>query len=427
MKLSSIPVMKPETIFAAANSIPHPAAKTAENFAIKPTKPIYKIKNVKWFIKLLQQNAINWCFLVQEQKQKIDAWGDTAITDYEHVFKEFGLKKMPSEILEKANHYFFERGIVIAHRDFERVFERIQTKRPFINITGIASSGNYHLGHKLDIDLFRYFKSHGARNYFAVCDLDAYCSRTKINSLAEAKKFAVANISDALALGLEEDDIYIQSKKEQRYYEFAFELSKKITNATSEAIYGSIDLGKISANLLQYADILHGQLSEFEGKMPSVTGIGLDQDPHARSVRDIAKRLPYDLELPSFIYFKHQSGLLQGKKMSSSVPDSAIFLNDSLKDAERKIKKAFTGGQPTAEEHRKKGGVLEIDKVYELLLFHYPDTKKLEKIASDFSAGKLLSSEMKQIAIDYFTDFLEEHQRKVADNKKIAEKIVFGK
>lgn len=359
--------------------------------------------------------------------QKIDAWSNEAITDYDHVFKEFGLKRVPEEWKGKLKNILFERGIVIAHRDFEKVLERILAKKPFINMTGIASSGNYHLGHKVDIDLFKFFKDCGARNYFAVCDLDAYCSRTKIESLETAKKFAVANIADALALGLEPEDIYLQSKKSARYFEFVFELSKKITKATSDAIYGEIDLGKVSANLLQYGDILHAQLPDFEGKMPSVTGIGLDQDPHARSVRDIAKRLPYDFETPSFIYFKHQSGLLEGKKMSSSLVDSAIFLNDSLKDVERKIKKAFTGGRPTLEEHRRLGGVLEIDKVFELLLFHYPNTKELNKIAVEFKEGKLSSSEMKNIAIEFFVGLLKAHQEKVKQNQKIAEKIVFGK
>lgn len=358
--------------------------------------------------------------------KKIDAWGSEAITDYEHVFKEFGLKKFPEKISKGLKHRFFERGIVIAHRDFEKVAERIAKKKPFINMTGIASSGNYHLGHKVDIDLFKFFKDSGAKNLFAVCDLDAYCSRGKIKDLATAKKLAVENIADALALGLEPEDIYIQSKKPALYYSFAFEISKKITQATNKAIYGQIDLGKISANLLQYSDILHGQLPEFFGKMPSVTGIGLDQDPHARATRDLAKRLPYNLESPSFVYFKHQSGLMKDSKMSSSSPDTAIFLNDSPKEIERKIKKAFTGGRNTLEEHRKLGGVLGVDKVYELLVFHYPNSKELAKIAKDFSSGKLLSSEMKEIAIEFFQGFLKGHQKKAKELLPEAKKIVFG-
>ncbi|MCR4335974.1 MAG: tryptophan--tRNA ligase [archaeon] len=358
--------------------------------------------------------------------QEIDPWGNLKVSDYEHVFKEFGLKQFPDSL--KLNHYLFERNIIVAHRDFDKVAKRIESKKPFVNITGIAASGPYHLGHKVDLDLFNFFKKKGAKNYFAVSDLDAFLSRpdNKIPDLKTAKKWAVKNTADALALGLSKSDIYVQSKKENRYYEFAFELSKKITKNTFEAVYGHVDLGKVGANFLQYADILHPQLEEFEGSMPSITGIGLDQDPHARLTRDIAKRLPYKIETPSFIYFKHQSGLQPGAKMSASHPETAIFLSDDLKEAEKKIKKAFSGGQPTLEEHREKGGNLEIDLVYEMLKFHYPDTKELEKIGKEFASGEMLASGLKQFAIDFFIPFLKEHQKNAKSNLKLAEKIVNG-
>ena len=359
--------------------------------------------------------------------QKIDPWGSNKIENYEHVFRKFGLAKFPDSVKKKLDHIFFERNIVIAHRDFEKVLKRVEGNGKFINITGIASSGPFHLGHKADIDLFRFFKKKGAVNYFCVCDLDAYSSRLKIKTLSQAREIAVDNTAHALALGLDPKDIFVQSNREKRYYSFAFELGKKITAKTFEAIYGHLDLGKVSANLLQYSDILHGQLSEYSGKMPSITGIGLDQDPHARATRDLVKRLPYDLEVPSFVYFRHQSGLKEGSKMSASQPDTAVFLDDSPKDAERKIKRAFSGGRPTVEEHRKQGGVLAIDKVYEMLLFHYPNSRKLNKIAEDFSSGKMLSSELKQIAVDFFSDFLEKHRQKVDENKKLAREIVYGK
>lgn len=359
---------------------------------------------------------------------RIDPWGPFAVKDYGHVFSEFGLLKFPEELGGKLNHFLFRRGVIIAHRDFEKVAKRIESRKPFVNITGVAASGPYHLGHKVDIDLFKFFKSKGARNYFAVSDLDAFLSRPdeKIPDLGAAKKWAVQNVADLLALGLDAEDIYVQSRKETRYYEFAFELSKKITKNTFEAVYGHVDLGKVAANFLQYADIMHPQLPEFEGPMPSITGIGLDQDPHARLTRDIAKRLPYKLEVPSFIYFRHQSGLQPGQKMSASVSESAIFLSDDLKLAERKIRRAFSGGQPTVEEHRAKGGNLEIDLVFEMLKFHYPDTKELERIGGEFSSGKMLASEMKQFAIDFFIPLLKGHQQAAKENFKLAEKIVYG-
>ncbi|MCX6799013.1 MAG: tryptophan--tRNA ligase, partial [Candidatus Diapherotrites archaeon] len=79
------------------------------------------------------------------------------------------------------------------------------------------------------------------------------------------------------------------------------------------------------------------------------------------------------------------------------------------------------------EEHRRLGGVLEVDKVYELLLFHYPNDEKLAAIAEDFTSGKMLSGEMKQIAIDFFKETLAAHQAKAEENKKLAREIVLGK
>jgi len=177
---------------------------------------------------------------------------------------------------------------------------------------------------------------------------------------------------------------------------------------------------------LQYADILHGQLPSFSGKMPSITGIGLDQDPHARASRDLSKRLPYDLEVPSFIYFKHQSGLKEGSKMSASHPDTAIFLNDSEAEIKRKIGNAFTGGRNTAEEQRKLGGKPEVCKKYEIDLFHLESNAKLRDIFEKCKSGQRLCDECKKLTTSYLTKFLKEHQAKAKKNLPKAKKIVFG-
>lgn len=362
-------------------------------------------------------------------KKGLDPWGSEGIADYGRAFAEFGLEKFPDAWCQKLKHRLFERKIVLAHRGFDEVMKCITAKKPFINMTGIASSGPLHLGHKVDLDLFAFFKSLGARNYFAVCDIDAYVSRPdrSMPSLSAAKEFAVENAAHALALGLAENDIYVQGRKEQRYYEFTFELSKKITKNMFEAVYGHLDLGKVSANLLQYADIMHPQLKEYEGAMPSVTGIGLEQDPHAKVTRDIARRLPYRMKLPGFIYFAFQSGLHAGTKMSSSRPETAIFLSDPPNVAEKKLKNAFTGGRITLEEQKKLGGNPDICKVYEVLRYHHADSKRLAKIHSDCKSGKWLCTECKQFAAAFICGFLKTHQKKVAEKQKTARKIVHGK
>jgi len=358
----------------------------------------------------------------------IDPWGSEVIEDYEKLFAEFGLKRISEEVRSNLKHLSFERNIVIGHRDFEKVYDRITSRRPFINMTGIATSGELHFGHKVIVDIFKFFKDNGGRNYFAICDIDAYVSRpdSRVPSLEVAKEYAVENLSHVLALGLDEKDVYVQSRKERRYYEFAFEVSKKITESTFRAIYGHLDLGKIAANLLQYADILHPQLPEYEGKMPSITVIAAEQDPHLRAVRDLATRLPYDFELPSALIIVHLSGLKAGKKMSKSDPETCIFLGDPPKVAAEKIMNAFTGGQPTIAEQRRLGGNPNICKIYEFLKFNYPFSDKLRKIWEDCITGKIICGDCKLLTAEFVEEFLENHHEKLKTTVEVAKRIIYG-
>ena len=362
------------------------------------------------------------------EEKNIDPWGSKELKIDDKLIKEFGLKKFTFKEIP-SKHYLFERGIILAHRDFEQISDAINHKKQFIQLTGIASSGPLHLGHKLDIDVYLLFRSLGAKSFFVVSDIDAYVSRpdSKVPSLYKSKENAVELIAHLLALGIPKEEIYIQGRKEARYYEFAFEISKKITENEFKAVYGHLNIGKIASNLLQYSDILHFQLPEYYGPTPTITGIGFEQDPHARLCRDLARKLPYNFKLPSFVYFSHQSGLQEGKKMSSSEPNTAIFLSDSKSEIRNKINKAFSGGRDSVEEHRKLGGVPEKDKAYEILFYHHPDSDFVKQIYEKYKSGELLSGELKKICIDFLNDLLVKHQDKVEKNKKIAFGMVFGK
>ena len=115
--------------------------------------------------------------------------------------------------------------------------------------------------------------------------------------------------------------------------------------------------------------------------------------------------------------------------MSSSDPTSYIALTDTPEEAARKIKKyAFSGGQATVEEHRKKGGNPEVDVSFQMLRYGLePDDKKLAKIEADYRSGKLLTGELKQILIDKITAFLKEHQEKRKKAVKIVDKFILQK
>ena len=372
--------------------------------------------------------------IAMPEKIELDAW-KSSVPDTENrevidkLVKQFGLSKFTDIERKYFDNRFFSRNIMTAHRDFNLVMERIKQKKPFIQMTGIACSGPLHLGHKVDTDVFLMFKSHGARSYFGVADIDGYVSRPdeKVPSLESAKKTAVDNTADLLALGIDEKDIYVQSRKEPRYYEFAFELSKKMTFNSLFAIYGDeYNPGKHSANLLQYADMLHQQLNEYNGPMPSLTCIGLDQDPHARAARDIAAKLPYNFFMPSFGFFTFQPSLQLNRKMSSSEPDSTIMLTDTPEAVRKKIKNAFSGGRDTLAEHRKLGGVPEIDRSFQILRYHHPNDKFVNDVHDKFKSGEVTSGELKEIVIDFVNEMLKKHQEKRKKVLKTAEKIVLG-
>ena len=113
---------------------------------------------------------------------------------------------------------------------------------------------------------------------------------------------------------------------------------------------------------------------------------------------------------PSSTYHHFAVGLT-GEKMSSSKPKTTIFLDDDIATVTKKIKKAYSGGQSTIEEHRRLGGNPDIDVAYQYLMYFFEqDDGYLAELNSDYRSGKILAGEMKQICIDKATDWMSNHQ-----------------
>ena len=109
---------------------------------------------------------------------------------------------------------------------------------------------------------------------------------------------------------------------------------------------------------------------------------------------------------PSSTYHHFAVGMT-GDKMSSSQPKTTLFLGDDLPTVEKKIKRAFSGGQSTVEEHRRLGGNPDIDVAYQYMMYFFEeDDAYLAEINSAYRAGKLLAGEMKQLCIDRAVDWL---------------------
>ena len=109
---------------------------------------------------------------------------------------------------------------------------------------------------------------------------------------------------------------------------------------------------------------------------------------------------------PCSTYHRFAIGMT-GDKMSSSRPETTIFMDDSIESMTKKVKKAHSGGQPTVEEHRMHGGDCSKDVAFQYLQFFFEsDDAELTRIAREYESGRLLAGEIKQICIDRATEWL---------------------
>lgn len=366
---------------------------------------------------------------------KITPWDVSGDINYGKLFAEFGISKLERLPSVFNKDVLFRRNIVFAHRDIQRILEAIKNKKKFVMMTGLMPTGKFHIGHMLVALQMVFYQKLGAKIYIAVADLEAYSARGQ--SLEDSRKIALEEyIPNYIALGLKPKNaqIYFQSdrskvaKKSSAYYKLQNLLAKHVTFNEFKAVYGDISPGKMVSSLLQSSDMLHAQLKEFEGPVPVVVPVGVDQDPHLRLARDITKRIKSQkfVQLSSTYNFFMPG--LSGGKMSSSDPSSFIALTDDASTVKKKINKyAFSGGKATLEEHRKKGGNPDIDVSYQYLrMFFEPDDKKLSKIYKDYKSGKMLSGELKAILIKKINAFLIPHQKKLKTAKKNTGKYLQG-
>jgi len=115
---------------------------------------------------------------------------------------------------------------------------------------------------------------------------------------------------------------------------------------------------------------------------------------------------------PCSTYHRFAVGMT-GDKMSSSKPETTIFMDDSIDEMSKKVKRAHSGGQATVEEHRRLGGDCSKDVAFQYLEFFFAtDDKELEEIRKGYENGKILAGEMKQICIDKATIWLNDLSEK---------------
>jgi tryptophanyl-tRNA synthetase len=356
-------------------------------------------------------------------KKYIDPYGSELVEDYHKLIRDFGIEEFHLEMFPDPNR-LMRRGIIFGGRDLKVIADCIHGKKPFYVLSGIMPTAKkVHLGNKMVVEGIKYFQDHGASTYILVADMEAAAARGM--DLKTARENALEfHIPAYIALGLDPKKTIFYFQSDNRdVLMMAYEFAKRITLAEFQAIYGTADPGRIMSAVTQVGDILYPQ---FKSRMPGIIPVGIDQDPHIRLTRDIVARTKskYGFCPPASMYNKYLPSLDGSIKMSKSNPDSVLELPEDIKSVHRKILRALTGGRATIEEHKRLGAVIEKDMVFQLLKYHLvEDDSELKRIHDEYKSGRMLSGELKQIACDKMSVFMEKFEHDLEKARKNMDKI----
>ena len=344
----------------------------------------------------------------------------TGDIDYDRLLDTFGANELTDEQSTRFpgdSHPLVRRNVFYAERDVDRFLDAANAGDLHSIVTGRGPSGPMHLGHIIPFYFAKYLQEQtGALVYIPLSDDEKYL--LKDQSLDEIRGYVRENLHDILAVGFDpkRTRIVVDTSDADVIYPIATALAKEVTQATVEATYGEPEnIGHSFYPAVQAAHLLLPQL--VEGRHPTLVPIAVDQDPHIRVCRDIAAKERYDVEKPGALLSKFLPTLDGPGKMSTSGDTPSIQLSDGRKTVSKKIHThAFSGGKDTVEAHREEGGDPEVDVAYQLLYYFFEDDdERVEDLARRYRDGSLLSGELKEVAAEAVSSFLDSHQRRRAE------------
>jgi tryptophanyl-tRNA synthetase len=355
----------------------------------------------------------------------VTPWEVRGRVDYERLINIFGTEAITQEHLEKLKklaggelHVLLKRGVFFSHRDLDKVLEDIESGRGFFLYTGRGPSGPMHIGHLIPFILTKWLQDRfGANVYIMITDDEKFLDEEGM-SLEDARMWAYENILDIIAVGFDPDRTFIFQDTEYIgvMYTTAIKIAKKINYNLVKAVFGFT--GSTNIGLLFYPALQI--VPTFFERRRCLIPAAIDQDPYWRIQRDLAESFGYYKAAAIHSKFLPPLTGFEGK-MSSSKPETAIFLSDDPRTVRMKIMKyAFSGGQPTIELHRKLGGNPEIDVSFQWLkMLFEPDDRVLRDIEESYRSGKMLTGELKEYLIEKINSFLETHRERREKAKEI--------
>uniref|UniRef100_A0A7S4SRK9 tryptophan--tRNA ligase n=1 Tax=Ditylum brightwellii TaxID=49249 RepID=A0A7S4SRK9_9STRA len=389
----------------------------------------------------------------KDEEMVVNAFEVSGVIDYNKLVDNFGSKLISEELLARLErltvgrgtvprlHRFLRRNIFFSHRDLTRLLDCVEKNEPFYLYTGRGpSSGAMHLGHLVPFLFTQWLqKAFNCPLVIQMTDDEKFLFKGEYSdesgdNLDYFANLTIENARDIIACGFDPEKTFLFS--DLRYvgsmYPNIVRIWKSVTSNQVNNIFGfdgSANIGKVAFPAIQAAPSFPSSFpvvlnANRSSNMACLIPCAIDQDPYFRMTRDIAHKLtPKSHPLggkPALIHSKFFPPL-QGAtgKMSSSDPNSAVFLTDSAKDIERKIKEfAFSGGQETKKLQEELGADLEADVSYQWLRFFLEDDEELERIGQEYGSGKgeyWSTGDVKTRLVKELQVLVAEHQRRRAD------------
>ncbi len=343
--------------------------------------------------------------------------------DYNKLIERFGIKPITREIEKRMEkdagelHFMIRRGVVFAHRDLDWLLDQYEKGNKFYLYTGLAPSGNMTIAHLVPFIFTKWLQeSFGVEVYIQIPDEEKFLARhdpsLTLDKVHELSMEAALNI---LALGFDpsKTKIFMDTDYAGFMYKQAVRISKYITFSIAKDAYGfgnDTNVGTLFYPSMQAVPAFMKSVQEGKN-IPCLIPLGVDQDVHFRVARNAIEKLGY--YKPAILHAKFLPGLKGEPKMSASDPDTAIYLSDTPEVVRKKVNKAITGQQATAELQKKLGGDPEKCSVCQYYKFLFePDDVKLEKIFEGERKGTLLAGEHKAALAKAINEFLAEHRNR---------------
>lgn len=359
----------------------------------------------------------------------VTPWEVSGKVDYDRLIRDFGTQPVTGPLAQRLETllgdagYLVRRRVFFSHRDLDKALDDHEKGPGFFLYTGRGPSGPMHIGHIISFHFTKLLQDQFKTNvYIQITDDEKFLEEKRNLTFNDTQKWARENILDIAAVGFHPDRTFILQDTEfiGHAYPLILQIARRVNYSVAKAVFGFNTDTNIGFQFYPSIQILPSLLEKRRCLIPSA----IDQDPYWRIQRDIAE--PMGFQKTAAVHSKFIPPLTGIQdKMSSSKPETAIYLSDSDKAVHDKVYRyAFSGGKATVAEHRKLGGDPDVDVPFQwLYMFFEPDDKKIEKIRSEYKAGQMLTGELKDILIEKVTKFLNNHQHQKEKNQDLVDRF----